>query len=185
MIEIVAEGCAQRGLIAFFHHHQVDRRRPQLLGFDVEQLGERSGLGLEPLDPPLGLVQRGFGGIEPLARRRLRGFRPQRHRFRLGNRTLRALDRGRELRQCGRSAALALQGCELGFDLADLALEPHKALGMLPQAALQLVAPRGEIGERRRDLGRMLLGANKRGFRFAHARADLAVPFRRRCALRG
>ena len=39
--EIVAERRAERGLETLFHREQVDRRRPQLLGLDIDQLGER------------------------------------------------------------------------------------------------------------------------------------------------
>ena len=131
MIEIVPEGGAQRGLVTFFHHHQIDRRGPQLLRLDVEQLGERPGLGFEALDPPFRLLERGFGGIEPLPRRRLRGFRAQRRRFRLGDRALRALDRRGQRREPAAHAGLVLERRELGLDLADLGLDPAQPFAML------------------------------------------------------
>ena len=43
-IEIVAERGAERGLETLFDREQVDRRRPQLLGLDIDQLGERLAL---------------------------------------------------------------------------------------------------------------------------------------------
>ena len=48
-LEIVAERRAERGLVALLDGEQVDRRRPELLCLDVDQLGERLRLGLEPV----------------------------------------------------------------------------------------------------------------------------------------
>ncbi len=53
--EIVAERGAERGLVALRDGEVVDHRRPQVLGVDVEQLGERLRLGVEPLHAALGL----------------------------------------------------------------------------------------------------------------------------------
>src|SRR5262249_57695256 len=67
MIEIIPERGAEGSLVALLHHHEIDRRRPELLRLDVDQLGERAGLGFEPLDAPLGLFERQLGGVESLA----------------------------------------------------------------------------------------------------------------------
>ena len=83
--EIVAERGAERCLVALLDGEQVDRRRPELLGLDVDQLGERFRLRLEPVHAPLGLGERAARHIEPLPRRRMRGLgcaapAPRRHR---------------------------------------------------------------------------------------------------------
>ena len=48
-IEVVAERGAERLLVALLDGERVDHRRPQVLGLDRQQLGERLGLGFEPL----------------------------------------------------------------------------------------------------------------------------------------
>ena len=80
--EIVAERRAERGLEALLDREQVDRRRPQLLRLDVDQLGERLRLRLEPADAPLGLGERSARDVEPLPRRRMRRLGAQRRGFR-------------------------------------------------------------------------------------------------------
>ena len=58
---------------------------------DAEQLGERPRLGLQTMSPALGVGERLACKIVILARGRMRGFRLQRRRFRLGERTGRCL----------------------------------------------------------------------------------------------
>ena len=176
--EIVAERSAERGLVALFHREQVDRRRPELLRLDVDQLGERFGFRLEPVHAPLGLGERAARHVEPLARRRMRGFGAQRRGFGRRDRALRRLDRAREREHVGRAVFGFLEACELALDFADLAFEPHQAAGMVGDRALELVAPRHEVGERAGQFGEGLLDLGKRRPGFADARRDRGLALR-------
>src|SRR5205807_4140049 len=58
----------------------------------------------------------------------------------------------------------------------DLAFKPRHALDLLAHHATELVAPRREVRERARDLGKGLLARKQRHFRRADALGDRALP---------
>ena len=64
-IEIVAEGGAERLLIALGDGDAVDDRRPQILGLAVDELRDGARFGLEPLHALVGFVERRAGGFQP------------------------------------------------------------------------------------------------------------------------
>jgi hypothetical protein len=53
-VEIVAKGRAERLFVALFHRDVVHHRRPQILVFDRQHLGQCLGFGLQPLHAALG-----------------------------------------------------------------------------------------------------------------------------------
>src|SRR4030088_960565 len=56
--EIVAERGAKRSLIALVDRELIDYGRQEIFGFDVQELGECLGLGVEPLRTALGFGKR-------------------------------------------------------------------------------------------------------------------------------
>ena len=151
--EIVAERRAERRLVALFDREQVDRRRPELLRLDVDQLGERLRLGFEPC------TRRSASASGPRATssawraaecaasarsaaasacvdRVLRAPRP---------RAASATTSGAPFSGLSRLGKLAL-------DLADLAFEPHQPRRMLAHRAFELVAPRRRDRRARRSV---------------------------------
>ena len=103
----------------------------------MQELGERLGLGVEPLRAALGLGERLARGVERLAGRRMRGLGAQRGGFRLGDRGLRRFDRAGERREIGPALSSASSCGELGFDRGDLAVEAREPLAVLAHARLR------------------------------------------------
>src|SRR5262245_953974 len=80
-LEFVAERGAQRRLVALFDGQLIDNGRKQILCVDVEELGERLGLGVEAVYPALSLGEGLAGDIERLAGAGVSGLRTQRRGF--------------------------------------------------------------------------------------------------------
>ena len=87
-VEIVTERGAERGLISLFDRELVDDRRPQIFGFDVQQLCERLCFRFKPMGSALGIGERLAHNVERLPRRGMRGFGAQRFGFCRGDRVL-------------------------------------------------------------------------------------------------
>ena len=84
-VEIVAQRCAQRLLVALVDRDVIHDRRPQILGFDGEHLRQGLGFGFQPLHAALGFRQWRARGVELLARRGVRGFRSDSGGFGFGD----------------------------------------------------------------------------------------------------
>ena len=111
----------------------------------AKQLHQRLGFGLEPLHRALGIGERHARGVEIAARAAMRGFGRERGLFGLRHRGLRALDRGGERGEIGPAFR---RGRKPGFDIGDLALDAGDALGLLARGVAELIAARGQVGER-------------------------------------
>ncbi len=144
-VEIVAERRAERLFVALAHVECVHHRRPKIFALDGEKLADGLGLGLEPLHAALGQSERRAGGVDHFARCLMRGLRGVRGLLRLGERGLRSRKRrrqGRKIRGAGIGRGKS------GIDIDEFGLEPRRALLVLGQGRLKLVAPRGQIGQR-------------------------------------
>ena len=118
-VEIVAQRGAQRLLVAFLDRDIVDHRRPQVAGLERQHLGQRLGLGLQPLHALFGFGERCARGFEFGARDVVGGFGGDGGGFRLGQRGLRAFDRGGERGDGRRACSVASSRsivCDLGGD---------------------------------------------------------------------
>ena len=168
-VEIVAERRAKRDLVALLDGHLVDHRRPHALGLDRQKLHQRLGFGVEALHRALGVGQRNARGVEVLARRAVGGFGGERGLFGLADRGLRAFDRGRERGDIGPAFG---DGGKAGFDIGDFAFDPGDALGLLARGLGELVAPRGEVGERAGQFAEGLFRGADDGVGLGGARID-------------
>ncbi len=121
-VEVVAQRCAERGFVALLDGEQVDHRRPHLLVLDMEQAGQRLGLGFEAVDIALGFGERLARHVEPLAGGRLRRLGAHGIGFRGGHRGLCGGHRGGEAFEIDGADGSGDEGVELGGDLAVLAL---------------------------------------------------------------
>src|SRR5207237_8214766 len=65
-----------------------------------------------------------------------------------------------------------VEACELGLDLADLAIEAGEARRMLGDRALELIAPRHKVSERAGQFGARLLDRVQRAFGLRDARRN-------------
>ena len=148
-IEIVAEGGAKRLLVALGHRDRVHHRRPQILAFDRKQLADGLGFGFEPLHALLGGGERRARGVDLRARLLVRGFRRMRGLFGLGERGLRAGERLRQRRQIRRAG---IGRGKPGVDIGEFGVEPRRALAVLAQGALELIAPRASDRRARRSV---------------------------------
>ena len=95
-VEVVAEGGAERRLVALLDGEEIDHRRPHLLVLDMQQARERLRLGLETVGVALGLAERLARHVERLPGRRLGRLGAHRLGFGGGDRRL---CRGRGLRE--------------------------------------------------------------------------------------
>ena len=73
-----------------------------------------------------------------------------------------ALDPGREGREIAEPAGLLRELLLLGLDIGDVLVEPSKPVAVAAHAGLELVALRGQVGERGGELGEQPLGIRKR-----------------------
>lgn len=129
-IEIVAKRGADRLFKALVDGDAVDDRRPQVLGLAVDDLGDRARLGLEPLYPLVGLIQRRARGFQRLARGDVGGFARLGSGFRSCKRLFRVLDRRGQLVEIAETAGLLRELLLLGRDIGDLLVEPGELVAM-------------------------------------------------------
>ena len=143
-IEIVAESGAERLLVTLGDVQRVGHRRPQVLVLDRKQLADRLGFGLEPLHAAFGGCERSAGGVEFGSRLRVRNLCRSRGALRFGEFCL----RGREHRsQSGKIGLAAAGRGKAGVDVCKLGFQPFRALRVIVQRRLKLIALRRQIGE--------------------------------------
>ena len=104
-VEIVAERGAERLFVAFLDRDVIDHRRPQIACLQRQHLGQRLGLGFQPLHALFRLAQRGLRGFQVGARVVACGFCGDGRGLGFGERRLGAFDRGGERRACRRFRA--------------------------------------------------------------------------------
>ncbi len=155
-VEIVAERGAERLLVALLDRDAVDHRRPQAAGLERQHLRERLRLGFQPLHALFGLGERGARRFEFGAGGVVRGFGGDRGGFGLGQRRLRAFDRGGK-----RRAGAAVQRRQFALDGGDFAGDARDALVLLARGVLEAAALRGQVGERGGQLAENLFGGGK------------------------
>ena len=172
-VEVVAERGAERLLVALVDDERVHHRRPKILVLDREQLADRLRLGLEPLHPALGGIERRPRGVESLPRAGVAKFRRARRVLRFGERRLCGRQRFRRLGNVRRAAARRRQP---GFDVAELGRKSRRALGMIAQRRLQLIAARAQIGERAGQFGKGFLRGGERRVGRGVAAFDVGEP---------
>ena len=146
--EIVAEGCAERGLIAFLDGEIVEHRRPQVLGVDMQQPGERLRLGVEALRAALGLGERLPRDIERLAGGGMGGFGAQCGGFGFRDGGFGLCDDLGERGDIGAVLVGRFEFRKLRFDLDDLVRQPLQAIAVRAHGAFELIALGREVGER-------------------------------------
>ena len=105
-LEIIAERGAERGLVTLVDADVIERRRPEVLGVDVQELRQGLGFGVEALAAALRLGERTTSDVERLAGGGMSGLGAQRCGFRFGDRGLRRLGRLGERRHVGASLCL-------------------------------------------------------------------------------
>ena len=170
-VEIVAERCAERLFVAFVDRDVVDHRRPQIARLQRQHLAERLGLGLQPLHALFG-----FG-----------------ERARAASRSARALACAASAATAAASASVSaacapstaaasgawsprLQRRQFAFDLGDLGGDAGDALALLARGVLELVALRGEVGERGGQIAENLFGGAEFAVGLGHLGIDAAAP---------
>ena len=174
-IEIVAQRCAERFLITFGDVDAVDDRRPQVLGLAIDDLGNRPRFGLQPLHALVGFGQRRAGGFQLLPGGDMGGLGILRGGFGLRERLLRGLHGAGERVEVAEPAGLLRQFLDFALDVRDFLIEPRQAIAMGAHAGFKLVAPGGEVGQRRGEFGEQPLGGGQRRLGFRDALIDAAA----------
>ena len=169
-VEIIAERCAERLFVAFVDRDVIDHRRPQIAGLEREHLRQGFGFGFQPLHALFGFGQRFARGFEIGARVGVRGLGGDGGSFRLGQRGLRAFDRGGQ-----RGAVGGFQRGQFALDFGNLGGDAGGAFALLARGVLVLMALRGEIGERGGQVGENLLGGGEFAVGLGHFGVDAAA----------
>ena len=154
-VEVVAKHGADRLLVALVDADAVDDRRPQVLAFAVQDLGDGLGFGFEPLGPLVGFLQwsarrfdAGAGSFELPSRGGMFGLAFSAQAFRLRERLLRALDRRAQRIEIAEAAGLLRQRLGLALHVCDLLIDARQTVAMGPYVRFELVTFRGEVGQR-------------------------------------
>ncbi len=134
-------------------------------------MAERLCLGFQPLHALFRFGKRGARGVEFGARIVMGGLGGDGRGFRLGQRRLRAFDRGGE-----RGMVAALKRRQFALDLGDFAGDAGDALALLARGVLELMALRGEIGERGGEIGENFFGGGEFAIGLGHLGIDAAAP---------
>ncbi len=176
-IEIVAEGSAKRLLKTLGDGDAVDDRRPQILGFAVDQLRNGARLGLQPLHPLVGVRQRRAGGFQLLAGGDVARFDHLHGGLGLREALLRGLHGAGEHGEVAKPAGFQFQFLLFDRDVGDLLVEPRQPVAMAAHIAFELVPFGGEVGERGSQLGKQALGGGQCRFSLGDALVDAAALF--------
>ena len=173
-VEVVAERGAERLLVALVDDERVHHRRPKILVLDREELADRLRLGLEPLHPALGGIERRPRGVESLPRAGVANFRRARRVLRFGERRLCGRQRFRRARRCParRCRVAASPDSMLPSSAASRAARSR----MIAQRRLQLIAARAQIGERAGQFGKGFLRGGERRVGRGVAAFDVGEP---------
>ncbi len=163
--EIVAERRAERGFVALGDGDVVDHRRPETLGVDMEEFCQRLRFGIEPLHALLGFEQRATRHLDRLPRAGMRGLGAHRDGLRLRDRGLRGVGGLRQRHQVGPAGRARAELRQFCLDAGQLFVEAPPALALGIKRRLQLIAPRGEVGERSGQFCERLLGRREHGVR--------------------
>ena len=162
-IEVVAQRCGERHLVARLHLDRIEDRRQAAVADGREQLGERLDLGLELAGSETGLdcrvaLRLGLGGGR--LHRFLGGERLGLDAGDLGHQLLAELGCGLEL---GGVRGAADDLARLRLERDELALELGDAIAALARLRLQALPARARLGCRRGQLAQAGLGDPERG----------------------
>ncbi len=111
-VEIVAERCAQGLLIALRDVHAVDDRRPEVLRLAIDDLGNGTRFGLQPLHAAVRVRKRRARGLELRSRREMRLFTGARGSFGFRQRLLCDFPRLRQRLQIAEALRRLRKPCE-------------------------------------------------------------------------
>ncbi len=170
-VEFVAKRGAERLFVAFVDAERVHHRRPEILALDRQQLADGLGLGFQALHALFGGGQRCPRGVDLVARLRVRGFRRPRGFFGFAERHLRLHQNFGERLEIRR--AVARRG-KAGLDIGKLRLKLCRALRMTLHRAVELIAPRRQIGQRTSQFGEAFFRGRQRRFRRGQPIVDAA-----------
>ena len=127
----------------------------------MQKLGQCPRFGVQALRAALGLGERTAGDLERLAGGGMRGFRAHGRCFRVGGGRLRRFRRLGQRRQI--RARLGGDLRQLRFHRGDFVSEARRPIAVLAHGAVQRIAPRGQIGERRGEFVGGLFRARQHG----------------------
>ena len=161
-VEVVAERCAERDLVALVGADLLQHRRPEVASCAVEQLPQGPDLRIEPLARPFGLGQSGAGLCFCVA-----GCGGA--RIRCGGRALGGgegfggqLEPAAKRREIGRAGGL-VDGLQLPVGLRQLRIRLGQAIRRLPRGPLGRLPPRGQLGQRALRVSQCLLRPSEIG----------------------
>ncbi|CEG08927.1 hypothetical protein BN961_02347 [Afipia felis] len=167
-VEIVAERCTERLLVALGDADAVDDRWPQVLGLAGDELGDGLGFGLKTLHALVGFHHGCARAIELGARRDLRGFARLHRAGRLREGFLCGAHRLRKRFEIGETAGLGVELLDIAVDAGDFLIDARKAFRVGADIVFELAAARGEIGQRGGEFGEGALGSGQRFIGFRH-----------------
>jgi len=168
-VEIVAEGGAQRLLVALGDGQRVHHRRPQIFALDCQQLADGLCFGFKPLHAALGLSKRRSCRVDFVSCTRVRNLRGTCSTLSVRKSGL----CGRKgLVQSGEVGLSAARCRKTGVDVGKFGFQAGGALFVIAQSHLKLIAAGGQIGKRAGQFSKRLFRCRQHCISLGNAAID-------------